>query len=379
MSGAAQPSSRPETPHLRSLTTVAVAAALCLLVASPTLAHDASAVPSPFPFPALSPSLEPSPSVVPSPATFPWPTIPAPVEDPDAELDLVPFTPSGRPAAIARQHGVVVRMWLSASSVGQGEWIQALVRTTNTRADPVWVWPGECLTSSTSIDVDLSSIIRPGLPQEGKAAAYKQRAIRASGVLRSGFQRWHPRPSESGVQVSAWAECGGYTFPPGWLKLRPGATTEERFVWYPAHLMGVRWQPLPPGTVTVQAAWRYVGHGPRSRPGRDDRPVHPIVARAPVQLTGVDPGTPSVPELIDRALADPEFRAWVEAHPDDQRGWSADVVGRPGPNYGSGLAGKAPNGVVEVSLQQKVPGVDHLMGVALVDPWTGEVVDVGFQ
>jgi len=34
---------------------------------------------------------------------------------------------------------------------------------------------------------------------------------------------------------------------------------------------------------------------------------------------------------------------------------------------------------VEISLRQHVPGVDHQSGVALVDPWTGEVVDVGFE
>ena len=278
-------------------------------------------------------------------------------------------------------------MWLSAPSVGQGEYVQALVRTTNTRTDPVWMWPGECGNPGTSIGVDLSSIIRPGLPQEGKAAAYKRRAVRESGVLRADFERWHPRPdSATGTRVSASAECSGVEFPAAWMKLRPGATMEERFVWYPAHSMDghdFRWQPLPPGTVTVAASWHYVGHGPRPRPGRQRRPVHPIVATAALELTGVDPGTPSMPELVDRALADPEFAAWVDRWEERRDSW-VDIGGWPGPPYPpqprmSGLAGKAPNGIMEIGLQQQVPGMDHTLGVALVDPWTGEVVDVEFQ
>jgi hypothetical protein len=305
------------------------------------------------------------------------------VQDPD----LVPFVPSGPPAATARRHGVVVRMWLSAPSVGQGEYVQALVRTTNTRTDPVWMWPGDCGDPGTVVRVDLSSVIRPGLPQDGQAAVYKRRAIRESGVRTGYFDRWEPRPGTAdGTHVIVLAECTGVDFPAAWMKLRPGATMEERFVWYPARSMDVqdvRWQPLPPGTVPVATSWYYVGHGTRPRPGRERRPVHPIVATAALGLTGVDPGTPSMPELVDRALADPEFAAWVERWDERRDSW-VDVGGWPGPTYPpqprmSGLAGKAPNGIMEIGLQQRVPGVDYTLGVALVDPWTGEVVDVGFQ
>jgi hypothetical protein len=35
--------------------------------------------------------------------------------------------------------------------------------------------------------------------------------------------------------------------------------------------------------------------------------------------------------------------------------------------------------MVETWLNQRIPGSPHTIGVALVDPWTGELVDVGFQ
>jgi hypothetical protein len=279
-------------------------------------------------------------------------------------------------------------MWLSAPSVGQGEWIQAVVRTTNTRSDPAWMFPGECGDPGTTVSVDLEPVVRQGLPQTGRAGVYKRRAIRESVANSAGFERWRPQPSApAGMRVSAMAECGGIPFPRAWLKLGSGATMEERFAWYPARAMDSgrvsRWQPLPPGTVTVAAAWYYAGHGRRPRAGREDRPARPIVAEAPLVLTGVDPGTPSLPELIDRALMDPEFRAWVEAQPIDPDDW-VDVTGWPGPTYGSqprmsGLVGKAPNGIMEIGLQQQVPGVEHTLLVALVDPWTGELVDIGYQ
>jgi hypothetical protein len=58
--------------------------------------------------------------------------------------------------------------------------------------------------------------------------------------------------------------------------------------------------------------------------------------------------------------------------------------GWPGPGYPpqprfAGLAERARDGIVEVALIRDLPGHPDTMGVAMVDPWTGEVVKVDFQ
>ncbi len=112
--------------------------------------------------------------------------------------------------------------------------------------------------------------------------------------------------------------------------------------------------------------------------------MRPIVATATLQLTGADSGMPSFPELVDAALADPRFAEWVELRSEGQHAW-VSVAGWPGPTYPphpylEALDGRAPNGIVVLVLQKAAPGdADPWLGQALVDPWTGEVVDVVFE
>jgi hypothetical protein len=341
---------------------------------------DTAAAPSPGAVegsPSSSRAPSASPAALPSTAPFPWPTIPAPVSDPG----ITPFAPTGTPDATARRHGVVVRMWLSSPSVGQGEYVQAVVRATNTGSGPAWMVPGECRQPSTTVDVDLSSLVRPGILQDGRAASYKRRAVRRSGVERASFERWQPvRSSEQGVRTLASAECTGEEHP-SWIRVGPGETLEEPFQWYPRwdHVHG-RWQPLPPRTVPVTVTWSYAGRGRRPAQAWERRPAARIVATTTLQLTGSDPGLPSFPELVDRALADPRFGDWVRTSSPADDLW---VDGWPGPTYPShqhleSIAGKAPNGIVVLPLQKGAPEGDTVpwLGEALVDPWTGAVVDV---
>lgn len=312
-----------------------------------------------------------------SPTSIPMPTILAPVSDPG----ILPFQPTGAPDATARRHGVVVETWLSASSAAPGDYVQVVVRATNTRNDPAWTVLGECGQPSTEVAADLSSLVRPGIEQGGRAAWFKRRAVRASGVMGASFDRWIPGlPFIGTVRASAASECVGVEHP-SWIKLRPRRTLEERFVWYPGWATaGERWQPLPPGTVPVTTTWSYAGHGRGFQRRRDTEPVTPIVSTASLQLTGPDPGLPSFPELVDSALADPRFGEWVRTSKAGDALW---VDSWPGPSYPShqhleSLAGKAQNGIVVLWLQRGAPHGDikPWFGEALVDPWTGHVVDV---
>lgn len=169
----------------------------------------------------------------------------------------------------------------------------------------------------------------------------------------------------------------------GPLKLKAGATLEERFAWYPASSFDgdVWFQPLPPGTMPVTVEWPFVGRGerPQVTPRRGDGAVKPIAVTAGLDLTGNGPGTPSVPELIDVALADPAFRAWVGEDPIRDTRHGVSVIGWPGPTYEHNmvlrdLPDPPTTGILTLELEHKP--LDR--GIISIDPWTGEVLRVQF-
>ncbi|MFO7533532.1 MAG: hypothetical protein R6W93_13815 [Candidatus Limnocylindrales bacterium] len=352
-----------------------VASALALVATIATgpaaLAQSPSASPTP------SADTSPAASSTPTVAPFPWPTLPPPSEVPLPAR----FEPNDPPDATTTKRGIRVDLWLSSPTAAPGEWIQAVVRTTNLRDTTAWSWSGECLTSGTRVAVDLAEIIPPGETQTGNAAAFKRQALRWTTT--TGFA---PRRSIDDWYASA---DSGYAFvecmvQPGPLKLKAGATRTERFAWYPYDSFdGDFWlQPLPPGPVTVTASWPYLSHGerPSMSSRRAYRTMKPVKATTELEVTGDGPGTPSLPELIDIALADPEFRAWVDLEPGRDRwcDWCVSVTGWPGPTYErhlylSHLGDTRPNGVLDLELDQR-----KTRGIIILDPWTGEVIDVLF-
>lgn len=319
----------------------------------------------------------PSATSTPSAASFPWPTLLPPGQVPKP----MRFKPKGLPDATTTRHGIRVDLWLSSPTATPGEWIQGLVRTTNLRDTPAWSWSGECRTSGTRVGVDLAAINPSGVVQTGNAAAFKRQALRWT--TETGFTPWRYLDDYSGSTGSGYAfvEC---MIAPGTLKLKAGASLTERFAWYPADsLDGEVWfQPLPPGPVTVTVSWPYLTHGrrPSISSRQAFRAVKPIKARTELLVTGDGPGTPSLSELVDIALADPVFRAWVELQPARERwcDWCVSATGWPGPTYErhlylSHLGDSAPTGVLTLELYQQ-----RTRGIVTIDPWTGAVIDVQF-
>lgn len=367
----------PFTVLLRSrvgqLATVLVLVAI--IAAGPTALAQS---PSPSAMSVPSATTSPAASMTPSATPFPWPTLPPP----SAVSVGKRFQPKGPPDATTTRRGIRVDLWLSSSAVAPGEWVQAVVRTTNLRDTPAWSWSGECLTSGTRVAVDLTAIIPPGEPQTGNAAVFKQQALRDRSSLGASFTPWRYLDALASTGSGyAFVEC---TIVPGPLELKVGASHTERFAWYPAHSFdGEVWfQPRLPGSVTVTVSWPYLGRGERPSLGsrRAQRAVKPITATADLEITGDGPGTPSLPELIDIAFADPEFRAWVDDGPGRERWrrWCVSITGWPGPTYEhhlylSHLGETAPTGVLTLELNQQ-----RTRGIITMDPWTGAVIDVQF-
>jgi hypothetical protein len=337
---------------------------LTLAVAGPTVAQA----------PSSAPSLDPSPS--PSASPFPYPTVP-PASDVPHGPKLVP---RGKPDASVTRHGIRVELWQSSPTVAPGEWVRFAVRTTNLGRDSAWQMSGECLTSGTEMTADLRAVTPAGQAWTGNAAAYKERVTKPYATA------WIPRwryLDQLWATATAWAEC---TVMPGPLELRPGQSRVEHFAWYAGDRLhpdrGDLWIPPYPGTLSVTAEWPFLSRG--------DRPVIknlgrvrtvPIRLEVPLTITGDGPSTPSLHELVDIALADPAWRAWVEADPTRQ-GWDLDFVDailRVGPDDPDRFLDTFdhPDGILELELQQRLPGeVNATPGSILLDPWTGEVLHV---
>jgi hypothetical protein len=352
-----------------------------LVLVATIAAGPAALAQSPSASPAPSVSVSPAASPTPSAAPFSWPTLPPPSQV------SVParFEPKGRPDATTTRDGIRVDLWLSSPTVAPGEWVQAVARTTNLRDDPAWAWSGECRTSGTTVTVDLAPVISFGDEQTGNAAAFKAAAIRAGYITGQHFmaRRYLPRPTAGAsmpLADRAFVEC---PIAPGPRGLKSGASATESFAWYAASSYdGEVWfQPLPPGQVAVTVSWPFLSRGtpPKVSPRRGARMVEPITATTSLELTGDGPGTPSLPELIDIALAEPEFRAWVDDDP-SRESWCSYCVSvhlSPGPTYERnmvlGALDDAPRSGI-LSLELDHPFTSR--GIISMDPWTGDLLDV---
>ena len=168
-------------PLSRTIRRATFVTALALVLTIPASGREAETV---------APSTSPAPSAdaaAPEPVltddAFPYPHLPPPTEVPlPAALQ-----PEGRPDASTTRHGVRVELWLSSPIAEPGEWMQAVVRTTNLRRTPAWSTPGECGGSTTGVGIDARLDIPTGVEQEGNAAEFKRRAVRKGQVRGAGF------------------------------------------------------------------------------------------------------------------------------------------------------------------------------------------------
>lgn len=373
---------------------VAVVTAATTILASGVVAQSPSPGGSTAPAASAIPS-QSAASPVPSATPFPWPTI----HRERLARGTFPDWPSGKPAASTTDRGIRLDLWLSTTEAAPGDWVQAIVRATNVGRDTAWVAAGQTCDpgTQTRVDLDLAPVVRMGLEQTGAAAAFKEHLVREADLARDHFRSPTAVLAPDGALTAvALAECA--TAKPEYFvePLRPGGTRTERFYWRAAQPVPYgprgRLQPLDPGTVPVTVRWALSGRGARPDPNTPPALDRPVVVRSAITLTGDGPGTPSFPELIDAALAEPIWRAWVEQ---DRTG--QDVVSEAetlrGPFYPVTpatirrlvLDGTAANGALELVLGT----VDRLpdgrirtwltLAATYIDPWTGEVIGTWFR
>ena len=343
--------------------------AVTLLVGSTIAGAGPACAQSPSPTPGLSPR--------PSASPFPYPTTP-PASDVPHGPKLVP---RGKPDASVTRHGIRLELWQSSPAVAPGEWVRFAVRTTNLGRDSAWQMSGECLTSGTVMTADLRAVTPPGETWTGNAAAYKERVTKRSTT------EWIPDWRSLGAlwaTATAWAEC---TVMAGPLELRPGQSRVEHFAWYAGDRLSPErddiWTPPYPGTASVRVEWPFLARGARPRV--------PDLRRV---RTGPDPPGAAAHDHRRRARSPHPSTSWSTSPCPTRRGapgWRRTRPARAGTatTWTRLLGGDRttrvgfldtydhPNGILELELQQRLPGeVNEIPGSILLDPWTGEVLYV---
>ncbi|MFN8620674.1 MAG: hypothetical protein U0869_08035 [Chloroflexota bacterium] len=326
---------------------------------------------------AAVPAAAQSPSPGPSASPSPYHLVPSPKDVPTGSKPV----PDGPPIAEVTQDGIRLELWQSSPSVAPGEWVRFVVRTTNVGTDDAWQTPGSCDAAGARMTMDLAATIPAGEPQTGNAGELKARLLAHIGESWIPQWRYLPRLWQTATVLS---QC---LLGEAIHRLRPGQSLVEPFAWY----AGIRqsdgggpWLAPYPGTANVIAEWPLVGRGRKAQVLRGPLAETPVRFEVPLELTGDGPGTPSLGELIDVALADPAWRAWVDADPTRERWtfWMAMLW--PGPEYPDWIVGRGdlhrfgrPNGIQDLELSMTGLRNDGTYpGFALLDPWTGELLQV---
>lgn len=289
------------------------------------------------------------------------PILAAPLPAPAGPAPAV--SPEGPPTASVERHGVRLDLWIPTEPVSSGAWVSALLRVTNVGEAPIRVpgYPDNILCQSPiSSRIDLGGLWSPGVDWSGNAGIFK--AV----VLDGG----PATVSMDVVGLDPGAICLDVGLPAG--RLRAGASFDlplqawVRYLW--------RDQPLPTGTASVASRFTFY----RSAPGRAGRRTS-IEVRAPLAIAGTDVAYPSPQALVDAALMQPEFLAWIETRDFGQE-WSPAVNGIEPPRGLSfaevdPLGGPAPDETVEIGAFAE-GSVDDSWGRVIIDPWDASVEEV---
>jgi hypothetical protein len=259
-------------------------------------------------------------------------------------------------------------LWVPAEPVASGAWISVLLRVTNVGEAPVWVpgYPSSIRCEPPILGgIDLRDLWAPGVDWGGNAGIFKAAALGGGSPASIGTE----------AVVAPDAPC---RYPvPFEGRMRPGASVDlplQAWVRYPW-----RDQPLPAGTASV--GYRLTFYRSDQGEGRVGRRSF-VAVRAPLAIAGTDVAYPSPQALIDAALAQPEFLAWIETR-DFGQDWNPYVEGIEPPRGMTfaevdPLGGPAPEETVRIGAfaEGTAPGS---FGGVIIDPWDASVEEVIIQ
>ena len=275
----------------RTLGTLALAALVAASCASPaTVSPPPAATASPGAVATAAPTVAPPvPDSTPSPAPPPTPA---------------PTMPGALPrTAIVEHDGVRLKLELERNPMPAGEWttLTAVVRNIGSNV-VTWFHDGCAITVNTWGEMAVAW--RRGVQQEGVAAMFKGRVLdyrAGSSPMRGPIIDFVPEQ---------WAGRGSYGCADIGMSdvIRPGRSIRQRYVWE-GHA-GLRWGPPPSGPVTLTGTFAYYWRG-REEPEGDITERTIEISLDAWITAGADEPWLSPPEVVDAALADPAFVAYL--------------------------------------------------------------------
>lgn len=249
-----------------------------------------------------------------------------------------------------------MELWAPADPTENGDWVSARIRVTNVGRTPIKVsgYPDNLACQSPVASwIDLTGLWDAGRTWEGNAEAFR-RAYLAEG------------PSIIDVEVmpdGSEAACLDIGRPDG--KLAAGASFEVPLATWVRYLW--RDQPLPSGTAELVSTFRF--NRPSRQPGQRRASIE---LRVPLEIAGADVSYPSPQELVDTALDQPGFLAWIETRRFD-KSWNPSSH-RLAEGFGQSefAGGPAPMDTIQVGAfaDGLVP---ENWGRVTIDPWDGSV------
>jgi hypothetical protein len=316
---------------------------------SPTTAPTPGATPIPTTTPSFSaPAPTPVSTASPSPTASPKPPVAVhlrpPLRKPSSPKPWI--TPTRAPDDRSAIDGVVLELWVPHEQIPVGAWLAIHLRIRNTRADSIELGCGPVSTT-----LDIHPLLDPGRTWTGKAATFKERVV--AGAFRLDLV------NSAATGVNCVGDVGSSA------SLSPGESLDIDQFTVPQYWDG---QALPEGRAVVNATlqWNY-----------SKRTM--VTVQSAVGLRGRPLPGPAFPKLIDIALKDRPFLAWLKLQ-GPVAGWHGVTFERDRRLTAwiiehLGYAGPAPNGVILIGLRVHVPNTrsDASAGV-LLDTWTGEVL-----
>jgi hypothetical protein len=224
---------------------------------------------------------------------------PGPTSTPGSSVDGMPTSAS------VVEDGVLVSIRLDRNPLvaGLATWVTTEVRNVGSD-DLIWFHDG-CETSVDVWGTVEEASWRPGRGQEAALAAFKTWALESSGADKPVTVYFTPKSFIDQGRIGC-ADVGISD------TVEPGGSLVQRAQWDGM----ARWKLGPPPAGPVQLVGRF-GFYWRKRQGEPERITDqvievPLVSRV---VEARDPALLDPGEVVDAALADPRFAAWVTAQP----------------------------------------------------------------
>lgn len=195
--------------------------------------------------------------------------------------------------ASAARDGFLLELWVEPKEVAAGQRVFALVRVSNVGTEsPTWE-SNTCGTGPAPIVVTADNDIDPGKAWEGNAALFKQRALESAGVGIGGpsviGHFWEA--NKLGSNSLCTADSRPRPFAPGQVEVATLA-----------------WDVKATDAVAIQSGVAKLTSTFTSDAGE-------LTVQTTIQITTGAAAGASLVDLIDVALAEPSFKAWLDDHP----------------------------------------------------------------